>query len=499
MSDSKKVFANSVEIKYCAIYGNNKSEPFDATDGVLRFDYFENIEAPTVFASLMIGEESMNNMISDIPLQGGEQVEIKFAITYRPSNEENKTDEYTYQFVVYKIYSRYITDRFQTYTLGLVSQEALANEMAMIGTVQKGLPSQIVTNLLKDNLGTKKKVIVDKALNKIKFQPGKKSPFSIIETLKMKTICEEGNSVVTTRGVKKGNSNSSSNSKTIEVQSGGIKDIDGHEKKMKGSAGYLFWENKEGYNFRSMDKLYDVKKNKPYPEIYYQQNVPIAGVDTSGESSAKDTRYIISHVEFEKEIDLLDKLRHGAYSSVICYYNFSTGSYEEYAYSLDEQFKEMDHLGPQDGVPAAQEMFSAYPTRIMSVLLDHETWHDGEEIGSPEKKDGGTKDTAEFPDFQKFFTSQSIARFNSFNNQQLQIKIPSNLALKVGDIIDIKILNQSADKNEKDKEWDQEHSGKYLISKLNHAFVPKKPIAETFLTLIRDVYGDKITKVEIAS
>ena len=115
MADTKQlVLANSVEIKYCAIYGNNKQDPFDATRGVLRFDYFENIESPTVFASLMIGEESMNNMISDIPLQGGERVEIKFATTYRPSGDKDNSDEHTYQFVVYKIYSRYITDRFQT-------------------------------------------------------------------------------------------------------------------------------------------------------------------------------------------------------------------------------------------------------------------------------------------------------------------------------------------------------------------------------------------------
>ena len=60
-------------------------------------------------------------------------------------------------------------------------------------------------------------------------------------------------------------------------------------------------------------------------------------------------------------------------------------------------------------------------------------------------------------------------------------------------------MSQSADKNKPDGEWDREHSGKYLISKINHAFVPKKPMAETFLTLIRDVYGDEITKVEIAS
>jgi len=475
MSDPK-VFASSVHLKSCLIQGTTSNDPFDATNGVVRFDYFEDIEAPTIFASLVIGEESMNSMISDIPLQGGERVEIKVKTAV-----DDK--EHTYQFVIYKIYSRYVTDRFQTYTLGLISEEALTNEMVRMGVILKGLPNDIVVNMLKENIGTKKEVFVDKALNKIKFQPGKKTPFSIIDTLKMKTICEEGSSVVMT-GM------NSSSSKNKEVQSGGVGTIDGHEKKMKGSAGYLFWENKAGYNFRSMDQLYDKKKNKSVA-VYNQLNI----------QSGADPRFVISNVEFENEIDLLDKLRHGAYSSVICYYNFSTGSYEEYSYSLDDQFKEMKHLGPQQGVPVKQEFFSRFPTRIMSVLLDHETWHDESTPASPEKKDGGGKDTAEFPDWQKFFTSQSIARFNSFNNQQLQIKVPGNPTLKVGDIIDVKIMNQSSDKDDKGKMFDSEHSGSYLISKLNHAFLPSlaTPMTETFLTLVRDVYGDKITKVKTAS
>ena len=187
MSDPK-VFASSVQLKSCLIQGTTSNDPFDATNGVVRFDYFEDIEAPTIFASLVIGEESMNSMISDIPLQGGERVEIKV----KTAVDEK---EHTYQFVIYKIYSRYVTDRFQTYTLGLVSQEALVNEMAMVGDVQKGLPSQIVINLLKDNLETEKEVFVDEAMNKVKFQPGKKTPFSIIETLKMKTIADYGDSI----------------------------------------------------------------------------------------------------------------------------------------------------------------------------------------------------------------------------------------------------------------------------------------------------------------
>ena len=81
MSNDPKVLANSVNLVSCLIQGTNKSiEPFNATEGVVRFDYFENIESPTIFASLQIGEESMNNMISDIPLQGGEQVELKFEL-----------------------------------------------------------------------------------------------------------------------------------------------------------------------------------------------------------------------------------------------------------------------------------------------------------------------------------------------------------------------------------------------------------------------------------
>mgnify|MGYP001177689383 CR=1 FL=1 len=470
-----KVFASSVDLKYCYITPNKEgSKPFDATQGVLRFDYFEDIESPTIFASLVIGEESMNSMISEIPLQGAESVQIRLKTAVDDT-------EHTYQFRIYKIFARYVTDRFQTYTLGLISQEALSNEMVRMGMVLKGLPSEIVLKLLKENLNTQKDVMVDTAVNKMKLFPGKKTPFSIIETLKMKSIAQEGGSTVTV----KANTSLSSDKK---VQTGGISAVKEHEKQAKGSAGYLFWENKAGYNFRAMDKLYDEKTNAPVA-TYQQQNTQLAN----------DPRFVISNVEFEKEIDLLDKLRHGAYSSVICFYNYSTGSYEEYGYSLDEQFKEMNHLGPQSGVTASQGTFSEFPTRIMSVLLDHETWHNTEEVASPEDKDGGNKNTAEYPDWQKSYTAQSIARFNTFNNQQLEIKVPGNPSLKVGDTIDIKIMNQQSNKNKPGQAYDPEHSGVYLISKLNHAFVPKQPITETFLTVIRDVYGDKTTEVETTS
>lgn len=478
---SEKSFASTVDIKKCeftAVDGKTKRR---ADNGVIRFDYFEDIESPTIMGELEIGEESMNSLITDLPLQGGEHVEIVLETA-----ADDKT--HTFQLTVFKIYGRYTVDRFQTYRLGLVSSEVLANEMVRMGKVLEGLPSQIVTKLLKDNIGTKKKVFVDKALNKIKYQPGKKTPFNIIHAFKLKTIAEGGNTTVNKLGKSttkfKWKKNKNGVKEKVEVQTGGVKSTKETTEKLKGTAGYLFWENKAGYNFKSMDLLYDNKRiNKP-AATYIQGSI----------ATGSDPRWIINDIDFEKEIDLLDKLRHGAFSSHICFYNTGTGRYEEYAYSLDDQFQEMNHLGPQKGLGVAQADYSKYPTQMMSVLLDHETWYDGSGIASPEDKDGGKKDTTEFPDWQKHFTAQAIARYGSFNNQQVEIQVPSNPSLKVGDVIVIKVLSQSPDK--KTNPWDREHSGSYLISKLNHAFGIKQAEARTFLTLIRDVYGDKITNVE---
>ncbi len=477
---SDKSFASTVDIKKCLVHPVGGGKPYDATNGVIRFDYYEDIESPTIMGEMEIGEESMNSMITDLPLQGGEQVEIQLETA-----ADNKS--HTYQFVIFKIFARYTTDRFQTYRLGLVSAEVLANEMVRMGKVLDGLPSDIVKGLLTTNIGTKKKVFTDKALNKIKYQPGKRTPFSIIHSFKMKTIAEKGNTTVTKFGVSKEkfkwkNIRGSRREKVI-VQPGGVKSTKETEKKLKGSAGYLFWENKAGYNFKSMDLLYDSKRENK-PKATYIQNSDVTG---------SDPRWLINDIDFEKEIDLLDKLRHGAYSSHICFYNVGTGRYEEYAFSLDDEYKELNHLGPQKGLGKGQAEFSKFPTQMMSVVLDHEAWFDGEEVASPEKQDGG-KGKAEFPDWQKHFTAQAIARFNTFNNQQINITVAANPSLMVGNTIDIKVMSQSPDK--KTNPWDREHSGTYLISKVNHAFAIKKAEARTFLTLIRDVYGDKVTNVE---
>ncbi|MFZ9146143.1 MAG: hypothetical protein ACO21H_02735 [Sediminibacterium sp.] len=424
---------------------------------------------PTVSAKLTL-VDSGANLIASLPIQGFEKIEL--------SIEASDEETYTYDMRVYKIDSRFSGDRFQTYSLGLISEEALLNEGVRVAKTLKDKPDKIVKDLLEKYLKTKKTITVDPSVYNIVFNPGKKSPFGIIDSIKLKSV-PQGGSVEPKTSAKK-NKFGGGGSKT-DVTSSVAPVSNADYTKTKGTSGYMFFENRNGYVFKSIDSLCSVDKyNGTSPvAVYTQENNDVGG---------PPTRKILD-IDFVEEIDIMSKLRLGAFSSLICFYNYSTGKYEEHVYSLADSYDIMGHSGSQKGLPYGQKELSKYPTRIMSALLDHETWYNGTDIASPEKEDGATGSTTNFPDFQKYYMSQSIARVNSLINQTVKITVTGNPSLVVGDKIEIRIPNQIPSANRKEQPYDPEHSGIYLISEVNHAFVPKKKLSSTYLTLIRDSYG----------
>jgi hypothetical protein len=462
MSDTAKPYASSFQLKTVVIYRVKSNESYDITDLVQRFDYFESVTSPVVSGTLVM-VDSGANLISSLPIQGTEKIEVSLI---GPDNQQ-----YNYDMRVYKIYSRFGAERFQTYTLGLISSEGLLNEGIRVTKTLKGRPNTIVKTLLKDYLKTDKNLEEETTKFNVIFNSGKKSPFSIINSIQSKSVANTTTSKVTeSKDSKTRSSGNQSISSLKPVNSSDYGRVDG-------SAGYFFFENKDGYVFKSIDTLCAGVNSAG---TYFQEPIDV---------NSPPNQKILS-IDFLNEIDVLSKLRTGAFSSVICYYNFSTGAYEEYVYSLDKSYESMKHLGSQKGLPYGQKELSKYPTRVMSMILDHETWYNGEEIASPEEKDGGDGAT-QFPDYQKFYMAQSISRLNSLTNQKVQIKLNGSPAIKVGDVIDIMIPNQVTQQQKIVEKYDPEHSGTYLISELNHVFDPKKRKCYTFLTLIRDSYGMK--------
>jgi len=464
-----KPYASSTFVKQISIWkiGEEDKKPYaNLLDLAFYFKYYEDIMLPSYSATLIIVDNA-ENLLSSMPIQGFEKVVFEV--------EDAKNQSYSYEFRVWTVGNRVSQDRKQMYTLGLVSTEALINEGTRINTVVKGNTSEQVKKLLTEKLSISASIVdIENSVNNIKIIPTKKTPYTLIRSLQTKTIPAEAKT-------KPKNSSKLGESDAPQLQV--TSDVGSGVKKVGGSAGYLFFQTRKGFVFKSVDKLVSHEDDGGTPtvgEIYYYEYA----------KGANESTYKIQEIYYEQEINMMKKMREGAYSSIVCCFNINTGKYEEIVYSLKDAWNDMYHMGSQSKLPVGQEKLSEYPSRVMSTVINHENWYAGTGIASNEETDGS--DTpSEFPDYQKQYISQSIARFGILFTQKLTISLTGQLELVAGDKIEIRVPNQVPD-SERDKElWDQESSGTYLVSKLNHQFDIKNKSVYTVLELVRDSYGIK--------
>ena len=451
--------SKSIEIKECFLY-DVEGEKYNLTKAITGFFYYESIFKPFVSAVANIAD-SGDNFISTLPIQGGERVTIKI--------KDVEDNIYDYDLHVWKVYGRVFTKSLQTYNLALMSKEALFNEGARLTEILNGTPDAIVEKILKEYLNTEKEINKETTKYKVNFFPNGKKAHSIIQSLAQKAVPRSSSAP-------KGNA-----SKTTDKGKTGLS---GDTKKSSGTAGYLFFENRDGFNFRSIDYYYSTGSDTfggPEEVATYE----------SKPNMESPSRFAIESYAFLNEIDIIDQMRNGTYSSHVVAYDYATGYYEEFRYNLDENYESMAHLGSQSHLGKTQKELSINPCRVMTVLVDHETWHNEETPGSPNDRDGGDGGS-NYPDYQKHWLAQSISRRYFMENQKLQIEIPGNMELSVGDKIKVLLPNMAAQATRSTEKYDRENSGTYLISALSHnnAFL-NSSICTTKLELIRDIYGMK--------
>lgn len=452
-------------LKSVAIAKLGETEGYEIKQMVNTFSYVESVTSPFVAATMTVADSA--GLLNDLPIQGGETVKIVVATS---SSEEPQ--EYVMQ--VWKVGNRFAKNQTQAYNIGLISVEALNNECVRLMTPLDGKPEEIIQKILEENLKSEKTPLITD-LNgmtsptqfSVKMLPTNRRPFDIISSLCVKSV-RIGS--VTGTGT---SSNSSSD-----------------REKVRGSAGYFFWENKRGFNFFSVDDLLKENKENTWgPYIEKPANM----------SDGADDRLTISQATFTSEVDIMSSMRKGKYSSLIVFFNHSTGQYHEYDYSLKDAYADMEHLGAQN-TPSLVEFngqsISDYPTRIVSTILDHESWYNEPDIASYEQSDRGEEESGEpnkFCDFHKHHAAQSLMRYELLKNQIATIVIPGNSEICAGDKIDIKLVNKAPGERTKDEPYDQESSGIYLISEVTHTYNSVQSANGRFTTtlrLMRDSYGD---------
>ena len=477
----ERIYASSCECKQIALYKiGEESKPYANLLGMaVTVQYHEDIFWPAYGATMTV-VDNQQNLISSMPIQGFEKVVMEF--------EDVLGETYSYTFRVWTITNRIVRERRNTYTLGLISEEGLLNEGIRINTIIKGNTSVKVKELLSDYLKVPAGMIdVEKSATSIKILPTKKTPFALIRSLQSKTVSERTGKIGAAKNppdkieVRYGRWGGKSTTVTKTDVSPEIAE------KATGTAGYLFFQTRRGHVFRSIDSLassdneFNGKPPVNLEDPFFMQRAATADGD--------ETRKRIQEINFGNELNIMKKMREGAYSSLCCFFNINTGEYEEQIYSLNTMWNNMAHMGSQTDLPKGQTDLSDYPSRVMSSIVNHENHYMGSKVASNEDKHGGDGDNS-YPDWQKQFLTQGISRIGILFNQELSISLTGHLELCAGDKVEVRIPNQMPD-DELKPVWDQTHSGTYLIKNLNHQFnIPNKSVY-TVLELIRDSYGIK--------
>jgi hypothetical protein len=412
---------------YFTIQTLDGSTTVDVTNSCLFFDYFEDILSPCVTAiAQLINSSSLFNIL---PIRGGEKVAISVDTAF---GEFVLDDLY-----VYKVSNLDAQHSNEMFTLNLVSREGLTNETSRCQTIYRGNLQTTVTKILKDDLKTKKykSENIEGTSNDYSFIGNNRKPFHVLTWLGPKAVPANGQ-----------------NSGTSGEEA-------------RGTAGFLFYENKDGFNFRSIDSL--VSSTKIQTNSADKENIPYYLFTPVIEENQTKTNFNILNYNYEKNIDLMKSLRVGMYVNKTYFYDLYSNTLDLYTYKVKDQVK--NKLGGAESIAVSDE-FGDSISRIMVRTSDRGAL----------KTDGSVSDKLR----SGADMAMSYSRYNLLFTQALNMVVPCNVNLKVGGIIHAEFLRIDRSKN---MTSDEEQSGYYLIKELRHHFEGGQMV--TSLRLIRDSYG----------
>jgi hypothetical protein len=425
---------------------NDQKRTIDIKNGTIALEYFEDIFSPTITARLKVvntGETitsfkdqdgEKQSIYNGLPLRGGERLSMKVAgnVPGRESLDfSNNPKKYLYVSSITDVISE---AQQESFTLNLVSREAITNETSRVmrkyPTSSKISESvrKILTDVLKtDSIGT-----IDETSNKYGFIGNMRKPFTTLIWLA---------------------------SKGVPVVSGDA------------TAGFVFYQTRDGFQFRAIDNLIAQKPKATY--VYSPTTVSY-----NDNNEKVDNEFKILNYSTEKNQNLIEKLRLGTYASQRTFFNpldFTFTDYQKGLFKLEDYANKTENLGGTDlRLPKISEgsdlSLGDAPSRIITAILD---------IGTVEKEVSKSENAD-----PSLYQSQSLMRYNILFTQTLNVMVPGNIDLRAGDVIEC--LFPSVSQTDK-KEHDSETSGLYMIKELCHHFDVNN--SYTSMKLLRDTFG----------
>lgn len=371
----------------------------DIAAQVINVQVYEDIFSPFITGSLIVRESL--DLVNLFPFIGEEFLDLEIST---PTLENKNISG---RFYIYKLTDRELLgDRSVVYQLHFISEEAVVDLNKKISKVFTGTVSDLVRNFVTgttDGLESKKKVFVEPTANSIKYISNFWNPIKNLTHLTQHAL----------------NKNKTPN--------------------------YVFFENRDGFYFISLDSLYTAGVQQEFTYDRYTRDELSGGKDARNIN--QDYKRILE-IKLPTGYDYIDRITSGMLSSRLISYDLTKKTYINRNYNMFQRFDKQKHLNKY-AINSDKAIF-----RNAAVIMNIPRYYNNF---------NGFGDVTNYSYIQERVSLLKLAEAN-----KLEITVPGRVDYTVGQKVAI-VLNKIEPITQNDKDiTDKMFSGYYMIAAINH-------------------------------
>jgi hypothetical protein len=372
----------------------------EITNQVIGLQIFEDLFSPFITGSLIV-KDSLD-LLNLFPFSGEEFLQLKVST---PTFKDAKIDG---NFYIFKMADREIIgDRSVVYELHFITQEAVIDLNKRISKSYSGKCSEIAKTLMEDKefgLQLKRKIYIEETKNSTKFISNYWNPVKCLNYL-----CD-------------------------------------HSLNTNDSPTFVFYENRAGFNFVSLETLYT--NNDVVQEFVYDnyKRDDLSGGQTVVNPEEQYKR--IKELRIPTVYDYMKNTQEGMYASKQYTFDITTKTVFINNYDIKTDFEKQKHLNPHAPISAN----AVY--RSNAMIITKPSYY-----GSFTDQ----KDVTNASFLQKRISSMRQADAN-----KIEITVPGRTDYTVGQKVIINIDKMQPMKKAETNTRDEIISGAYIIGAINH-------------------------------
>jgi len=432
-------------ISYQSFDGAGTPKRLSIRSLVQEISIYESLDGKFLSGDMVLLDGT--NAIQSLPITGFERVEFFFRTPGTDKGFDFSVKS-GHPMFVYALNNRTgVNPRSQIYTLKFISMEAIRNHQTRVSQAFTGNIDQMVTDICYNYLKTKKDLVIEETKSNHKFVIPRLKPTKAIEQLRK-------------------------NAQSLHYE----------------NSGFLFFENGDGFNFKSYEGLFCKKDGSPRKvKAHYSPKIKNIG---------EDPVYALQSVEnftILKQFDTLNNTANGVYASRLITHDLYNKTFSETDFDYNAEYGKQNHL----------EQDANGGKRSDNGILPHFNFDNGQTFGN--KNEGSiyyqsetskVHDTHELPD-SKNILQKRVSQHIAANSLMIEIVAPGTTELRVGDIVNFTLPKYAPNSKKDTKDNDKYLSGRYLISAARHHVSTLNKRHTLALELIKDSFNVSLPQENI--